>query len=571
MRLTTKNLNKEIITQPSVLIDEDDSNDIPHLGKPLHASKMQNNDFITVPEVLLEKAESKLTSAEKALENLEEDTNSKTGSILRSQPLENSLELYTDNSPNKLKNINNQKNLISGDVNVGDSHKPPQSEETGSNSQLIIKDLGKDTVSLSNRMKSSEETNGWSESLGSLMPGDDITVNGPKDIFFVGNGIKLPLNMVKKNDGALHLSVDVDKLCGCKNETCPHNKTAIEETVGSILEKEAELKDQLEHASDVLERGDPNSKASIQSILPDTKKVKDPSLEETKNERTNNFSSEELQHENPGILKRSAEDPNEDVEIINIKPETLLQQSKIIKLDAVDFKKQKEEKNNVVHSTTSPISSTWKSIFPQTQTKTASEFLKDYWSKGVEDLSSRFSTLDALTPLTIPINIFTHPFKAQIKTDSTTETAKIPQVISTNGVHNSFGLFSMPQQIFQTLLPTKVKIGNFISTPNSIIDGVFTTIGPQIQSFSTESVRIFSEKYDRISKVRGPHEFEGLHDHLKGLDDTLEKHKKENEKLLQEGSKILSKANDEAAKQQIGIVDNFMNWLKGVGLRNENN
>ncbi|XP_066156226.1 uncharacterized protein [Euwallacea fornicatus] len=67
----------------------------------------------------------------------------------------------------------------------------------------------------------------------------------PQDIFFIGDGIKLPLKIGKSADGTLDISVNLDKLCSCQNTTCPRNHSAIEETVGVILEKEAELKEQL--------------------------------------------------------------------------------------------------------------------------------------------------------------------------------------------------------------------------------------------------------------------------------------------------------------------------------------
>ncbi|XP_066251130.1 putative leucine-rich repeat-containing protein DDB_G0290503 isoform X2 [Euwallacea similis] len=67
----------------------------------------------------------------------------------------------------------------------------------------------------------------------------------PQDIFFIGDGIKLPLKIGKSADGTLDISVNLDKLCSCQNTTCPRNHSAIEETVGAILEKEAELKEQL--------------------------------------------------------------------------------------------------------------------------------------------------------------------------------------------------------------------------------------------------------------------------------------------------------------------------------------
>lgn len=38
-----------------------------------------------------------------------------------------------------------------------------------------------------------------------------------KNVYFIGDGIKLPLNMKEHDDGSLHLSVDVKSLCNCKH------------------------------------------------------------------------------------------------------------------------------------------------------------------------------------------------------------------------------------------------------------------------------------------------------------------------------------------------------------------
>lgn len=53
----------------------------------------------------------------------------------------------------------------------------------------------------------------------------------------------------KHQNGTLEFTVDLDKLCSCQNSTCPKNHTNIEETVGTILEKEAELEMQLNSSS----------------------------------------------------------------------------------------------------------------------------------------------------------------------------------------------------------------------------------------------------------------------------------------------------------------------------------
>ncbi|VEN45321.1 unnamed protein product [Callosobruchus maculatus] len=65
-----------------------------------------------------------------------------------------------------------------------------------------------------------------------------ISADTPRDIYFVGTGMKLPLQMVKKEGGEVHLSVDIDKLCSCKNNSsCAKNQSAD----GSELKKDLVL------------------------------------------------------------------------------------------------------------------------------------------------------------------------------------------------------------------------------------------------------------------------------------------------------------------------------------------
>ncbi|XP_060518117.1 uncharacterized protein LOC132696953 [Cylas formicarius] len=84
----------------------------------------------------------------------------------------------------------------------------------------------------------------WSQSLGKIVQSPK-----PGDVFFSGNGVKLPMRVTKNPDGSVDFSVDLDKMCSCKNSTCPKDHAAIEETVGEILEKEAELQDQLKSST----------------------------------------------------------------------------------------------------------------------------------------------------------------------------------------------------------------------------------------------------------------------------------------------------------------------------------
>lgn len=66
--------------------------------------------------------------------------------------------------------------------------------------------------------------------------------------------------MHQNKDGSMDISVDMDRLCTCQNSTCPRNHNEIAETVGTILEKEAELKNQLESIDAGINHGLTNNK-----------------------------------------------------------------------------------------------------------------------------------------------------------------------------------------------------------------------------------------------------------------------------------------------------------------------
>ncbi|CAH1127800.1 unnamed protein product [Ceutorhynchus assimilis] len=85
----------------------------------------------------------------------------------------------------------------------------------------------------------------WSNQLGKIVQSS----SKPQDIFFMGSGVKLPLKVKQSNDGSMDLSVDLEKLCSCYNATCTDkNQTALDETVGAILEQEAVLENQLKNS-----------------------------------------------------------------------------------------------------------------------------------------------------------------------------------------------------------------------------------------------------------------------------------------------------------------------------------
>lgn len=600
---------------------------------PLDSEKTANNiveELNKVPGGLLEKAEEKLTSMEKSLENLE--VKADTGideSVLKSQPLENSLELFSSSGSrsDKIDHLSN-KVIPSKDHEVlGSPQLFPSNEKP---------DTNMDVVSLSNRFKSAEKLP-WSNSLGKFVPNDDITINNPNDIFFVGNGIKLPLNMVKKDDGALHLAVDLDKLCGCQNATCPQNKTAIEETVGSILEKEAELKNELEHSSHITGAIEDEV---VGAISPSTNSAQETGLLEMKDNIAAGFGSKELQHENAEKLKRSAVDPedlgfnpstisNDFDPVIKGLPHAFPQQSKIINLDGVDFKEQKEQEILPI-STVPTFTTPWKSLLTSAPSNAASKFFKDFWSKSFEDFRSHLPSVESFNPLSVPQQVFrgfANPLNDELEKEIKKLTTESPVVLQptptkpgeildlssriapdlpefdifkttptkpsrildlSSGVAPNLPAFDtfkplfIPQQVFRSFLPTvderfEGKTEESTSTPDVVLQPVqspeIPDLGSRIRSFFAERFNGNDEKFDRVTKVRGPYEFKGLGnqvaENLKAFDETVENYKRENEKVLKEGAQNLFATTKDTGKQEIGLVNNFMNWLKGVALRNE--
>uniref|UniRef100_A0AAR5QJA7 Uncharacterized protein n=1 Tax=Dendroctonus ponderosae TaxID=77166 RepID=A0AAR5QJA7_DENPD len=83
--------------------------------------------------------------------------------------------------------------------------------------------------------------NDWQGNLGKIIQYS----SNPEDIYFSGNGVKLPMKIELSGNDSLVLSVDMEKLCSCQNSSCPKNHAEVEETLGTILRKEAELESQL--------------------------------------------------------------------------------------------------------------------------------------------------------------------------------------------------------------------------------------------------------------------------------------------------------------------------------------
>ncbi|XP_045470847.1 uncharacterized protein LOC123678090 isoform X2 [Harmonia axyridis] len=77
---------------------------------------------------------------------------------------------------------------------------------------------------------------------GKIVPSiEKMHLNSKSDIYFMGNGIKLPLKMVPNKDGSISLSVDLEKLCKCRNSTCAHKMDMINKLDGNLMDLSNDL------------------------------------------------------------------------------------------------------------------------------------------------------------------------------------------------------------------------------------------------------------------------------------------------------------------------------------------
>ncbi|KAK9869613.1 hypothetical protein WA026_003359 [Henosepilachna vigintioctopunctata] len=75
-----------------------------------------------------------------------------------------------------------------------------------------------------NKLITSQERE-FLHNFGKIVPAaEKLHLGKNSEVYFNGNGIKLPLKVSQSGDGVLTLSVDIEKLCECKNATCSHKK-----------------------------------------------------------------------------------------------------------------------------------------------------------------------------------------------------------------------------------------------------------------------------------------------------------------------------------------------------------
>lgn len=161
----------------------------------------------------------------------------------------------------------------------------------------------------------------WSSSLGTLMPiksDYSSTPMPPKDMYFIGHGIKLPLQMIHNDNGTVHLSVDLDKLCSCKNNTvCLKNHT-----VGVVVEKQTPAEDNLNNGNEMgdFDFGNTPVGMSIANFPDESQKVSSSTTKRNERETTSKWldiknsiarqldpNLQQVQRDDINVFKRSTE------------------------------------------------------------------------------------------------------------------------------------------------------------------------------------------------------------------------------------------------------------------------
>ncbi|XP_030767325.1 uncharacterized protein LOC115891068 [Sitophilus oryzae] len=225
--------------------------------------------------------------------------------IVNGGPNEENLQSVVPNSPES----------VLGDTNSG-------GEVIGDTDEQLVPSLeSRDTL------ESTQPAADWSSSLGQIVSAS----SNPNEVFFMASGIKLPMKIVKQEDGTLDLSLDLEKLCACKNTTCPKNPAVIEETVGAILEKEAEIEDQLNIENTIMD-GSKRHKSELSKRSPDMSKYPNPNLDNVLNEindfgkkikhsfsKTVNEVQKDIDQTNNAIVKGIRTDKISDIPKINPK------------------------------------------------------------------------------------------------------------------------------------------------------------------------------------------------------------------------------------------------------------
>ncbi|KAG5900140.1 hypothetical protein JTB14_012813 [Gonioctena quinquepunctata] len=520
-----------------------------------------------------------------------------------SQPLENILEIvqptmsrsggfwsnkFSDRLPVQDGQLTRQQHEVVDGLETGMMEEP--SLGSAENGELFT--VGESNVNPNTRQQfEGIHDQPYSTSLGSIVTAEqpvDMNFQRPTDMFFYGSGIKLPLKMVKENDGVTHLSVDLDKLCSCNNITCPKNHTVLEIAVENILENDAELKEQLEPiATGDAGRGDldprnngqedygevPLGMAPPQNVYGDDamafqdqeavnmqsrmggfedNRMMDPrgvitqhrnqrdtvegnGFLDLKNKIAGGFDSMELQSDNAGILKRSPES----------KATTRTQETTKTTTDKIKSVTEKP-----INESPNGILTNGNMIRPSTEGK----------KETSNDLTSGNSN-----------KIVTNEIK-----NSTAEPNSFQDFLSKRMDHIKSTMTNLekrndelkkemifPQQWFKNILNTEKIVPKLNTSDASPI------LGSRIGDFFEKAPVMTNELYDNLASITKPFKFKALENQLKSnldhIGETVSNYTKQDEKIIKDEVAQLEKINgDPVVRKEVGIASSILKFFKDL-------
>nr|XP_023016158.1 uncharacterized protein LOC111505563 [Leptinotarsa decemlineata] len=505
--------------------------------------------------------------------------------ILKSQPLDDSFERIQPTTSlfgtfSRRKNSEQETKQMVGDPYVGSANPVNVLKEQNQNEFMGFETVGDTNPAVVTRGKFENDPNAFSNSMGAIVPAENPTDASfhqkPSDVYFLGNGIKLPLKMVKDNKGVMHLSVDLDKLCSCNNITCPKNHTVLEKAVETILENETELKEKLEpikSAGNEPRNGNYEDMtvgmALPQGMLEDESSIRQQEMQSrmrgfedetalesspgvstshrnerdtvekekfpSRNKITDSFDSMELQRDNAGILKRSPE-----VKSAKISPNSLSISDNPSVRTSRNF--ENKQKNNTyllkeIHMDDgSNISETTKTTPSETTTKAViiknsslePNYLQDFMNKRLDDIRS----------------------KLNIRNDEMKKDLTFPEYFFKN-------LWTAGKQQAEKILP------------NFNVDNTSPTLGSRIGSLLDKTAAANDEMYENLALINKPYKFKTLENQLKTnlahIGTTVDDYNKKDEEILKEEVAALEKINENpVVKKEVGIVSNILKFFKGL-------
>lgn len=389
----------------------------------------------------------------------------------------------------------------------------------------------------------------------------------------------------------MDLSVDMEKLCSCYNSTCTKNNAAIEETVGAILEKEAELKNQLN-----LTQGSTDD-VKIRPVL---KRGFIPMVR---------FRNSEVDNQNvkSNIFKRSS-----DINGINMELTTLKNMLQL-------FTKDNSNPNNDMtnNNLALPKLPTVEEVANEL-TDFGSKF-KDNVRELNKDIAGTFGTVpespainEAFSKQTIETNlkkmkdkadeINNKVFKRLEHENNINQLLKVKNIDNMNknpnlnidkyikNLEREKTLKKLLKELNLSQPPTDNALRQIESQANSIIKNTagnrinFPKI-PTTQNSLLLANRVkesyknalpaiprlqdrFAEVNDNFAKLSDAYQYskiDALENKLKQLDDQVEKYEEDNEKLFAEESKrFFGGHNNEIIQKEVNLIGKVFSWLKGM-------